>query len=623
MNGESLNITQDNLDKLQTLFPDIFTEGKIDMEKFKATFSDDINFVNERYVLNWAGKSDAFKVLQIPTTATLKPQPDQSVNFDTTQNVFIEGENLEVLKVLQKSYYGKVKCIIIDPPYNTGNDSFIYPDSFKENKAEYEKRVGDKDEEGYLMKEGLFRKNSKDSGHYHSNWLSMMYPRLFLAKNLLKEDGVVFVHIDDNEVHNLRLLMNEIFGEENFVAQIVWEKRYGRSNDVKFFSSVTDYIILYRKTSNLSMLREPREESNNEIYTNPDNDPRGVWTSVSFVSQRTKEERPNLAYKIINPISKAEFEHPVNSWKYSFTKYNELLNDNRLYWGKEGTQKFPRIKRFLAELPQGLVPVNLWKHQEVGTGEVGTREVDALLGKEVFTYPKPTSLLKKLLKIGSASDSIVMDFFGGSGSTAQAVLELNQEDGGSRKFILVQLPELCEEGTEALKAGYKTIADLSSDRIRKAIAKIKGEKETKKQLETDSKDKENLDLGFKVFKLSPSNFKIWRGNEITEENLVEQLDAFTNPVREESKKDNMLFELILKAGYLLTDKIEVKENFYAVNNGELIIALEEMNEKIIGNIISAQPKKVITLDNLFTGNDQLKTNTVLQMKDVGIDFKTI
>lgn len=623
MNGESLDITQDKLDRLQTLFPDIFTEGKIDMEKFKATFTDDINFENERYVLNWAGKGDAIKALQIPTTATLKPQPDQSINFDTTQNVFIEGENLEVLKVLQKSYYGKVKVIEIDPPYNTGNDSFIYPDSFKENKSDYEKRIGDKDEEGYLMKEGLFRKNSKDSGHFHSNWLSMMYPRLFLAKNLLRDDGVIFVHIDDNEVHNLRLLMNEIFGEENFVAQIVWEKRYGRSNDVKFFSSVTDYIILYRKTGNLSMLREPREESNNEIYTNPDNDPRGVWTSVSFVSQRTKEERPNLAYKIINPISKEEFEHPVNSWKYSFTKYNELLNDNRLYWGKEGTQRFPRIERFLAELPQGLVPVNLWKHQEVGTGEVGTREVDALLGKEVFTYPKPTSLIKKLLKIGSASDSIIMDFFGGSGSTAQAVLELNQEDGGRRKFIIVQLPELCKEGTEALKAGYKTIADLSSDRIRKAIEKIKREKETKKQLETDSKDKENLDLGFKAFKLSPSNFKIWRGNEITEENLVDQLDAFTNPVRDESKKENMLFELILKAGYLLTDKVEVKDKFYTVNDGELIIALEEVNGKIIESILSSQPKKVIMLDNLFTNNDQLKANTVLQMRDTGIDFKTI
>jgi adenine-specific DNA-methyltransferase len=623
MTGESLNITQDNLDKLQTLFPEIFSEGKIDMEKFKATFSDDINFANERYVLNWAGKSDAFKVLQIPTTATLKPQPEQSINFDTSENVFIEGENLEVLKVLQKSYYNKVKCIIIDPPYNTGNDSFIYPDSFKENKAEYEKRIGEKDEEGYLMKEGMFRKNNKDSGHFHSNWLSMMYPRLFLAKNLLKDNGVIFIHIDDNEVHNLRLLMNEIFGEENFVAQIVWEKRYGRSNDVKFFSSVTDYIILYRKNSNLSMLREPREESNNEIYSNPDNDPRGVWTSVSFVSQRTKEERPNLAYKIINPTSKEEFEHPVNSWKYSFAKYNELQNDNRFYWGKDGTQKYPRIKRFLAELPQGLVPVNLWKHQEVGTGEVGTREVDALLGKEVFTYPKPTSLLKKLLKIGSDSDSIVIDFFGGSGSTAQAVLELNQEDGGNRKFVLIQLPEICEEGTEALKAGYKTIADLSSDRIRKAIAKMKESKKATKQLKTDDKENDNLDLGFKHFKLSPSNFKIWRGNEITEENLVTQLDAFTNPVKAESKKENMLYELIIKAGYLLTDKVVEQEKFFSVKNGELIIALEEMNQQIIDNIIKAQPKKVITLDNLFTGNDQLKTNTVLQMKDAGIDFKTI
>ncbi len=623
MNGESLNITQDNLDKLQTLFPDIFTEGKIDYEKFKATFSDDINFANERYVLNWAGKSDAFRVLQIPTTATLKPQPEQSINFDTSENVFIEGENLEVLKVLQKSYYNKVKCIIIDPPYNTGNDSFIYPDSFKENKADYEKRIGDKDEEGYLMKEGMFRKNSKDSGHFHSNWLSMMYPRLFLAKNLLKDDGVIFVHIDDNEVHNLRLLMNEIFGEENFVAQIVWEKRYGRSNDVKFFSSVTDYIILYRKNSNLSMLREPREESNNEIYSNPDNDPRGVWTSVSFVSQRTKEERPNLAYKIINPNTKEEYEHPVNSWKYSLVKYNELQNDNRFYWGKDGTQKYPRIKRFLSELPQGLVPVNLWKHQEVGTGEVGTREVDALLGKEVFTYPKPTSLLKKLLKIGSDSDSIILDFFGGSGSTAQAVLELNQEDGGSRKFVLVQLPEICDEGTEAVKAGYKTIADLSSDRIRKAIEKIKEGKKATKQLKTFAEEKEKLDLGFKHFKLSPSNFKIWRGNDITEENLVTQLDAFTNPVKAESKSENMIYELIIKAGYLLTDKVEAIGKFYSVKNGELVIALEEMNQQIIDAIIKAQPQKVITLDNLFTGNDQLKTNTVLQMKDAGIDFKTI
>jgi len=225
MNGESLDIQQTKIDQLKQLFPELFSESKLDWEKLKAAFGDDINFNNERYVLNWAGKADAFKALQIPTTATLKPVPEESINFDTTENVFIEGENLEVLKVLQKSYHGKVKCIIIDPPYNTGSDSFIYPDSFKENKKDYEKRIGEKDEEGYLMKEGLFRKNSKDSGHFHSNWLSMMYPRLFLAKNLLRDDGVIFVHIDDNEVHNLRLLMNEIFGEENFTAQLVWEKK--------------------------------------------------------------------------------------------------------------------------------------------------------------------------------------------------------------------------------------------------------------------------------------------------------------------------------------------------------------------------------------------------------------
>src|SRR5665647_604784 len=241
MNGESLNIQEDNLHKLKELFPDVFSEDKIDWEKLKATFSDDINFANERYVLNWAGKADAFKTLQIPTTATLKPAPEESVNFDTTQNVFIEGENLEVLKVLQKAYYGKVKCIIIDPPYNTGNDSFIYPDSFKENKADYEKRVGDKDEEGILMKEGLFRKNSKDSGHFHSNWLSMMYPRLFLAKNLLRDDGVIFVHIDDNEVHNLRLLMNEIFGEENFITTISRLMKTGGAKG-RFFTPNVEYI---------------------------------------------------------------------------------------------------------------------------------------------------------------------------------------------------------------------------------------------------------------------------------------------------------------------------------------------------------------------------------------------
>ncbi|MGB4832437.1 MAG: site-specific DNA-methyltransferase, partial [Chitinophagales bacterium] len=596
MKGESLNITQDNLDKLQTLFPDIFTEGKIDMEKFKATFSDDINFANERYVLNWAGKSDAFKVLQIPTTATLKPQHDQSVNFDTTQNVFIEGENLEVLKVLQKSYYGKVRVVSIDPPYNTGSDSFIYPDSFKENKADYEKRIGDKDEEGYLMKEGLFRKNNKDSGHFHSNWLSMMYPRLFLAKNLLQENGVIFVHIDDNEVHNLRLLMNEIFGEENFITEIVWQRTFATKNDSKYFSTEHEYILLYAKSiSGLTINLLERGEKQNIRYQNPDNDERGPWTSTDLLRM---EHRDNSVYTIVSPNGKEWTPQSGTSWRHPEKEMLELIANNEVTFGSDGNAK-PRRKRFLSEVKQGIIPQTIWKHDEVSHTQEAKQSLNKLFdGVPVFSTPKPIKLIKKMLQISTAKESndFIVDFFAGSAATAEAVMEQNKEDGGNRKYILVQLPELCDPESEAFKVDYKTIADISKERIVRAIKKIEKEIKGNKNLLNENENK-NLDLGFKAFKLSPSNFKIWRGNEITEENLVEQLDAFTNPVREESKKENMLFELILKAGYLLTDKIEVKEKFYAVNNGELIIALEEMNEKIIGNIISAQPKKVITLDN--------------------------
>lgn len=623
MTGSSLNITQDNLAQLQQLFPNIFSEGKIDMEKFKATFSDNINFANERYVLNWAGKSDAFKVLQMPTTATLKPQPEQSINFDTTENVFIEGENLEVLKVLQKSYYNKVKCIIIDPPYNTGNDSFIYPDSFKENKADYEKRVGDKDEEGYLMKEGMFRKNSKDSGHFHSNWLSMMYPRLFLAKNLLRDDGVIFVHIDDNEVHNLRLIMNEIFGEENFVAQIVWQKKYAATNDSKGFSTTHDYIIAYQKSSNFQRNLLPRTEEQNKPYKNDDGDGKGLWRSDNIL---VKSFSPTAVYPIINPNTGEEYFPPKgSSWRANKETMDEWIAENRIFFGRDG-KGAPQLKRYLNEVQQGKVPITWWSYEDAGHNDAANRELGELFGsKTPFDTPKPVKLIKLILQIASSNsnEDFIMDFFAGSGTLSQAVLELNKEDGnGNRKFILVQLPELIDESSEVANSGFKTIADISKERIRKAIEKTESEIKENKNL-LNGNDYKNLDLGFKVFKLSPSNFKIWRGNEISEQNLVEQLDAFTNPVKPESKTDNMLFELILKAGYLLTDKVEAKEKFFLVKEGELIIALAEMNQQIIDTIIKAQPQKVITLDNLFAGNDQLKTNTVLQMKDAGIDFKTI
>lgn len=633
MNGESFNILQDRLSRIKADFPEIFTEGRIDLEKFKAVFTDDITFDNERYVLNWAGKSEAFRVLQIPTTATLKPIPEDSVNFDTTENIFIEGENLEVLKVLQKSYYGKIKCIIIDPPYNTGNDSFVYPDSFKENRDEYRRRTGEKDEEGYLMKEDLFRKNSKDSGHYHSNWLSMMYPRLFLAKNLLRDDGVIFINIDDNEVHNLRMIMNEIFGEENFISQIIWEKRFTKSNNAKLFGSIVEYILLYRKSDLVSTFKEPRNEKSDSIYSNPDNDPRGLWTSVSYVNPATKEQRPNLTYLIENPFTGLLVAHPNNAWKYEYDTYLEHVKDNRLYWGQNGGNTYPRLKKFLSEMEGGMVPTNLWNHKDTGTTDQASKQLEELLKKKVFDFPKPPSLLKRILSLHingeETKEGIILDFFAGSGTTAQAVLELNKEDGGNRKFIMVQLPELCDENSEAFKAGYKTIADISRERIRRVIKKIEAEQsETKRKkaselpLTTDDVSL-STNLGFKSFKLSPSNFKIWRGGEINEENLVEQLDAFTNPVRESSEQVNILYELILKAGYLLTDKVEKTENFYSINGGELIIAIESMDQETVEKMIAEQPQKIITLDHLFKGNDQLKTNTALQMRDAGVEFKTI
>lgn len=672
MNGESLNILQDRLEKLKSDFPEIFTEGKIDIEKFKATFTDDINFNNERYVLNWAGKSDAFKVLQIPTTATLKPQPEESVNFDTTENIFIEGENLEVLKVLQKSYYGKVKCIIIDPPYNTGNDSFIYPDSFKENKEEYQKRIGEKDEEGYLMKEGMLRKNSKDSGHYHSNWLSMMYPRLFLAKNLLREDGVIFVHIDDNEVHNLRMIMNEIFGEENFIECINWNKRVPKND--KGIGSIHEYILVFVKDSSLkheflmgkegieeieellSKLKKkktPIPEAENEVrklynkkgydrgitlYNSLDSDYR-LWGKINMSWPNANTFGPR--YEVKHPKTGKAVKIPDRGWRWKEESFNEAakivegkyqsiveLHDGSFVCGRiwfdkdENTQ--PSSINYLDELDKLLL------RSIISLKSDGGIEVEKLFeGKSYFSYPKPTSLTKLLLNsIETKQDDIILDFFAGSGTTAHAVLELNKEDGGTRKFILVQLPEPCDENSEAYKAGYKTIADISRERIRRVIKKIEAEqaeerKKKSEQFDFGDKEEKNFELGFKSFKLSSSNFKIWRGSEINEENLVQQLDAFTNPVREGSEKDNMLYELMLKAGYLLTDKVEKIENLYSIKNGELLIAIESINQATVDKMITLRPKKVISLDILFKDNDQLKTNTVLQMKDAGIDFKTI
>ncbi len=624
MTGESVDIQQDQLKKLKLLFPEAISEGKIDWEKLQATLGkENIEFLNERYVLNWAGKSEAFKVLQQSTTATLKPAPEESINFDTTEHVFIEGENLEVLKVLQKAYYNKIKCIIIDPPYNTGNDSFIYPDSFKESKEEYQKRIGEKDEEGYLLKEGFFRKNSRDSGHYHSNWLSMMYPRLFLAKNLLRDDGVIFVHIDDNEVHNLRLLMNEIFGEENFLVSLIRRTKSGGGSASHHFAIEHDYVLVFSTNKNsLGKLFLPHDEDYIKRYSEQDEIGKYFWDTFERSYTATK---PYL-------ITAPDGSQLKGNWFRSEGRFKKDYENGeiRIFLKKDGKWSV----QFKQRIAEGKKPRSILNETEFKSGQ---EDLGKLEMTDLFSFPKTSYLIKHLIQGVIENEDIVLDFFAGSGTTAQAVLELNKEDGGSRRFILVQLPEKCDESSEAFKAGYKTIADISKERIRRVIKKIQNSiEEAKKKkvgelpLETANCQR-TTDLGFKVFRLSPSNFKIWRGDEITEENLEAQLDAFTNPVREGSEKENMLYELILKAGYLLTDNVEhltptspnEEGGYYSVNDGELIIALEEMNQNLIDAIISAKPKKVIAFDQLFTGNDQLKTNTVLQMRDAEIDFKTI
>ena len=619
MTGNSQIPKDTLLNNLKELMPEIFSESKVDWERLKATLGEDINFNNERYVLNWAGKSDAFRVLQAPSTRTLIPAKEESINFDETENIFIEGENLEVLKILQKSYFGKIKMIYIDPPYNTGNDSFIYPDKFSETKEEYQKRVGDKDEEGYMTKEGMFRKNSKENGQYHSNWLNMIYPRLFLARNLLKVDGSIFISIDDNEVHNLRLLMNEIFGEENFIAQFIWKRRQNVDSRSKNGASTDhEYIICYRKTDN-GLIRGAEKDMNK--YSNPDNDKRGDWMSADMTGLATKEQRPNLHYDLEDPKTGIVYSCPPTGWRYEPKRMIELIKNNEIIFPKIPDGR-PRRKKFQRDLESEFTGFSTILNTVYNTQ--GTREVRTIFNdKEYFDFPKPKDLIKLLIQQGASStdeENIILDFFSGSGTTAHAVMELNKEEDIDRKFICVQLPENCIEKSEAFKAGYRTIADIAKERIKRAANLIKIDKQKKLDFNPEKK----LDLDFKVFKLSDSNFKLWRQQGIeTVEELEKQMEFFTDPISQDALIDFMVYELLIKSGFDLNCQIKHENNIYSVNSNEMILLLESVSKDIISKVIKTNPQKVVALDKLFEGNDQLKTNTALQMKDADIDFKTI
>lgn len=643
---------QERLNILKQLMPEIFDEGQIDFEKLKATLGENITFSNERYVLNWAGKSDAFRVMQCPSSATLVPCKEESVDFDTTQNIFIEGENMEVLKVLQKSYFGKVKMIYIDPPYNTGNDSFIYPDKFSETKEEYMKRVGDKDAEGYMTREGMFRKNSKENGQYHSNWLNMMMPRLYLAKNLLREDGVIFISIDDNEVHNLRLLMNEIFGEENFFCQIIIRAN-SRGQTYKQIAKTHEYLLVYTKNDITDLFGLEKDAERNDLNLS---DNIGCYNIRELRNRNPKfgkHNRPLLFYPIyVNPnvIDKDGF-NPVsltfsNEYYIKVEPYNSVGKESCWRWGKskaylnihQNTLDSNLIAKKKADGQYNIyekyrkttyTPKSIWDENAFLT-ETGTVELHNLGFSNEFDFPKPISLIKRCVQLATEEDDIILDFFAGSGTTAHAVMQLNKEDGGNRHFICIQLPELCDPEKEAYKAGYSTIAEISKERIRRAGNKLRVEAEAEKakkagELSFDDAEEVTMpDFGFKVFKLSDSNFKQWREIHGSDQaQWKQQTIDFLNPVAENATIDNMVYELLLKNGKSLNSAINHINNCYIINDGELILLLESADQDTIDYVLSLHPQKVIALDNLFAGNDQLKTNTALQLRDAGITFKTI
>mgnify|MGYP005871435513 FL=1 len=631
MDGYSQTPQKERLEALRLLMPEVFDEGHIDWEKLKAALGGNVNFANERYVLNWAGKSEAFRVMQQPSTATLVPCREESVDFDNTQNVFIEGENMEVLKVLQKSYFRKVKMIYIDPPYNTGSDSFIYPDKFSESKEEYLRRVGDKNEEGYMTRDGMFRKNAKENGQYHSNWLNMMMPRLYLAKSLLREDGVIFISIDDNEVHNLRLLMNEIFGEENFVAQFIWHAKKGGGSDSGKIVTDQEYVLCYLKSDNPAGALQKVELVGETLDKQDEkgNYRRGRELN-KWGSNSRREDRPTMYFPIKGPNGKEVY--PIRNdgsegrWRWGKKAMEAIVEagDVEFVERQDGTYiAYEKIRNTDVRFKPYRTFINC------GTTADGSKLIKSIFGAKYFDFPKPLDLITILANIGLGENDIVLDFFSGSGTTAHAVMELNK-DGGNRKYICVQLPELCDEKSEAYKAGYKTISEISKERIRRAGARIRKEVEMEqaKQKEQLSFDEEQTvimpDLGVKVFKLSDSNFKQWRGIKGSDkEEWQQQILNFLDPVTENATIDNMVYELLLKSGKDLNSVIERKEGYYLINGNELILMLESATQDVVNSVLAEHPDKVIALDRLFEGNDQLKTNTVLQMCDAGVEFKTI
>lgn len=538
------------------------------------------------------------------TNKTLRPCIEESKDWDNTENLYIEGDNLEVLKLLQNSYFNKVKMIYIDPPYNTGND-FIYVDDFAQNIDEYEEAKGSFDEEGNR----LF-KNTDTNGRFHSDWCSMIYPRLVLARNLLANDGVIFISIDDNEQENLKKICDEVFGEKNFIAQVIWERAYAPVNLKKHFSENHDYIICYAKDIDKAICNGlPRASEANDRYSNPDNDPRGVWQSDNLSVGPIVQSK---IYEIITPGGRKVLPPEGYCWRLTKEKFKEYIEDNRIWFGKDGNN-VPRIKRFLSEVKQSVTPMTIWKYSEVGHSQDAKQNLKKLFdGKSFFDYPKSVELIKRCIQLYSNESSIILDFFSGSATTAHAVMQLNAEDGGKRKFIMVQLPEKTDEKSEAFKAGYKNICEIGKERIRRAGEKIKEEAGLNGQ---------DLDIGFRVLKLDSSNMKdIYYSADEYDQGMLENMQSNT---KEDRTDLDLLFGCLVDWGLELDKPYTIKEinghKVHIYNDGDLVACFEkDLDMKTIDEIAKLQALRVVFSDNGFV-DSATKINVAEHFKMIAPD----
>lgn len=641
----SMDIKEEQITKLKQLFPEAFTEGnKIDWDRLKLTLGEDVDAGKERYGMNWPGKSDCFKTIQQPSIATLVPVREESVNFDTTENLFIEGDNLEVLKLLQKSYIGKIKMIYIDPPYNTGNE-FIYPDNYSESLDTYLEYTGQIDGEGRK-----FSTNTDTDGRFHSKWMSMMYPRLFLAKNLLKEDGVIFISIDDNEVQNLRALCNEIFGEQNFIDILKWKRKKQPSFLATHTAKMMEYVLIFSKDK-LSLEKlsiDGTSDSTKKVINVSNKECKRIFKEGVRVKLNGSGVIPKGRYKIrtmeVEYLSDVNFKNGktinnvevVSKFSVSQQSIDEYIKNDLLFiTSQKGLRRDVSIEEIGKRKSITDLLLSEWGDNQESENEL----IQIFNTSEYFEYNKPLKLLKNLIKCNFSDEQIVLDFFAGSCSTAQAVIEQNKDDGGSRNFICVQLPETLGKGSLAEKSGYKTIADIGKERIRRVIKKLNEEESqnaesrqnTPRLFETsESKISNSQDLGFKVFKLQKSNFNIWNANiEKTQDAIREQLALHLEHISPEAEQESILYELLLKSGFSLTAKIEKFQiedyQVFSILDGALLICLEKkLTHELIKAIAERKPVRVICLDEGFQNDDQLKANAVLIMKSNEVlKFQTV